>query len=182
MPNRNPASRWRGPDRNGGPMRIPFVRSGRDYAVEPLRAADSAALARIHREDFVPPWDENDFETMLGDDIMFGYKAVEIGKARSGAAGFVLARNISGEAEIITIAVARAHRRRGLGRLLMDAVLRELHGVRAGALFLEVDEGNFAAVALYRKLGFREVGKRSAYYRSAAGMPTDALVMRRDLR
>jgi ribosomal-protein-alanine N-acetyltransferase len=163
-------------------MRIPFVRSGRDYAVEPLRAADSAALARIHREDFVPPWDENDFETMLGDDIMFGYKAVEIGKARSGAAGFVLARNISGEAEIITIAVARAHRRRGLGRLLMDAVLRELHGVRAGALFLEVDEGNFAAVALYRKLGFREVGKRSAYYRSAAGMPTDALVMRRDLR
>jgi ribosomal-protein-alanine N-acetyltransferase len=163
-------------------MRIPFVRSGRDYAVEPLRAADSAALARIHREDFVPPWDENDFETMLGDDIMFGYKAVEIGKARSGAAGFVLARNISGEAEIITIAVARAHRRRGLGRLLMDAVLRELHGARAGALFLEVDEGNFAAVALYRKLGFREVGKRSAYYRSAAGMPTDALVMRRDLR
>jgi ribosomal-protein-alanine N-acetyltransferase len=163
-------------------MRIPFVRSGRDYAVEPLRAADSAALARIHREDFVPPWDENDFETMLGDDIMFGYKAVEIGKARSGAAGFVLARNISGEAEIITIAVARAHRRRGLGRLLMDAVLRELHGVRAGALFLEVDEGNFAAVALYRKLGFREVGKRSAYYRSAAGTPTDALVMRRDLR
>ena len=163
-------------------MRIPFVRSGRDYAVEPLRAADSAALARIHREDFVPPWDENDFETMLGDDIMFGYKAVEIGKARSGAAGFVLARNISGEAEIITIAVARAHRRRGLGRLLMDAVLRELHGVRAGALFLEVDEGNFAAVALYRKLGFREVGKRSAYYRSAAGVPSNALVMRRDLR
>ena len=163
-------------------MRIPFVRSGRDYAVEPLRAADSAALARIHREDFVPPWDENDFETMLGEDIMFGYKTIAIGKARSGAAGFVLARNISGEAEIITIAVARAHRRRGLGRLLMDAVLRELHGARAGALFLEVDEGNFAAVALYRKLGFREVGKRSAYYRSAAGMPTDALVMRRDLR
>ena len=163
-------------------MRIPFVRSGRDYAVEPLRVEDSAALARIHREDFAPPWEEGDFQAMLGEDIMFGYKAVEIGKARSGAAGFVLARNISGEAEIITIAVARAHRRRGLGRLLMDAVLRELHGVRAGALFLEVDEGNFAAVALYRKLGFREVGKRSAYYRSAAGMPTDALVMRRDLR
>jgi ribosomal-protein-alanine N-acetyltransferase len=143
---------------------------------------DSAALARIHCEDFVPPWDEGDFETMLGEDVMFGYKAVEIGKARSGAAGFVLARNISGEAEIITIAVARAHRRRGLGRLLMDAVLRELHGARAEALFLEVDEGNAAAVALYRQLGFREVGKRSAYYRSAAGVPSNALVMRRDLR
>jgi ribosomal-protein-alanine N-acetyltransferase len=163
-------------------MRIPFVRSGRDYAIEPLRVEDSAALARVHREDFAPPWEEGDFQGMLGEDIMFGYKAVEIGKARSGAAGFVLARNISGEAEIITIAVARAHRRRGLGRLLMDAVLRELHGARAEALFLEVDEKNVAAVALYRKLGFREVGKRSAYYRSAAGVPSNALVMRRDLR
>jgi ribosomal-protein-alanine N-acetyltransferase len=163
-------------------MRIPFVQRGRDYAVEPLRAEDSAALARIHREDFAPPWEEGDFEAMLGEDVMFGYKAVEVGKARSGAAGFVLARNISGEAEIITIAVARAHRRRGLGRLLMDAVLRELHGARAEALFLEVDEGNVAAVALYRKLGFHEVGKRSAYYRSAAGVPSNALVMRRDLR
>jgi ribosomal-protein-alanine N-acetyltransferase len=163
-------------------MRIPFARSRRDYAVEPLRAEDGAALARIHREDFAPPWEEGDFETMLGEDVMFGYKAVEVGKARSGAAGFVLARNISGEAEIITIAVARAHRRRGLGRLLMDAVLRELHGARAEALFLEVDEKNAAAVALYRHLGFREVGKRSAYYRSAVGMPSNALVMRRDLR
>jgi len=163
-------------------MRIPFVRSGRDYTVEPLRAEDSAALARIHREDFVPSWEEGDFESMLGEDAMFGYKAVEVGRARSGATGFVLARNISGEAEIITIAVARAHRRRGLGRLLMDAVLRELHGTRAEALFLEVDEGNVGAVALYRKLGFREVGKRSAYYRSSAGVPSNALVMRRDLR
>ena len=164
-------------------MRIPFTRGRRDYAVEPLRVEDSAALARIHREDFVPPWDEADFETMLGQEIMFGYKAVEIGRTRSaGAAGFVLARNISGEAEIITIAVARVHRRRGLGRLLMDAVLRELHGARAEALFLEVDERNAAALALYRQLGFREVGKRSAYYRSSAGVPSNALVMRRDLR
>ncbi|MDN5929326.1 MAG: ribosomal protein S18-alanine N-acetyltransferase [Hyphomicrobiales bacterium] len=163
-------------------MRIPFVRNARDYAIEPLRVEDSAALARIHREDFAPPWEEGDFQAMLGEDIMFGYKAVEIGKTRSGAAGFVLARDISGEAEIITIAVARAHRRRGLGRLLMDAVLRELHGARAAVLFLEVDEGNAAAVALYRQLGFREVGKRTAYYRSAAGVPSNALVMRRDLR
>jgi len=163
-------------------MRIPFIRGRRDYSVEPLRATDSAVLARIHREDFVPAWDEDDFETMLGEDVMFGYKAIEIGKARTGAAGFVLARSIAGEAEIITIAVARAHRRRGLGRLLMDAVLRDLHGTRAEVLFLEVDEMNAPAIALYRRLGFREVGKRAAYYRSSAGGTSNALVMRRDLR
>jgi ribosomal-protein-alanine N-acetyltransferase len=89
---------------------------------------------------------------------------------------------MAGEAEIITIAVARAHRRRGLGRLLMEAVLRDLHAIRAEALVLEVDEKNAAAVALYRKLGFREVGKRAGYYPSADGTASNALVMRRDLR
>ncbi|TIX76227.1 MAG: GNAT family N-acetyltransferase, partial [Mesorhizobium sp.] len=70
----------------------------------------------------------------------------------------------------------------GLGWQLMDAVLRELHAQRAEALFLEVDETNVAAIALYRRLGFREVGKRANYYRSPEHGPTGALVMRRDLR
>jgi ribosomal-protein-alanine N-acetyltransferase len=77
--------------------------------------------------------------------------------------------------------VARAHRRQGLGWRLMDAVLRELHGQRADALFLEVDETNTPAITLYRRLGFFEVGKRPQYYNSAEGK-SGALVMRRDLR
>jgi ribosomal-protein-alanine N-acetyltransferase len=64
----------------------------------------------------------------------------------------------------------------------MDAVLRQLHAQRAEALFLEVDETNPPAIALYRRLGFHEVGKRPNYYQSAAKGPTGALVMRRDLR
>ena len=83
--------------------------------------------------------------------------------------GFVLARLAAGEGEILTVAVARAHRRQGLGWRLMDAVLRELHAQRAEALFLEVDETNAAAIALYRRLGFSEVGKRPSYYQSADG-------------
>ena len=72
----------------------------------------------------------------------------------------MLARLAAGEAEILTIAVARGHRRQGLGWRLMDAVLRELHAERAEALFLEVDETNAPAIGLYRKFGFHEVGKR----------------------
>ena len=79
-------------------------------------------------------------------------------------------------------AVARSHRRLGLGRDLMEAVLRALHAERADALFLEVDETNAAALALYRRLGFREVGRRPGYYEAAGKPRTDALVMRRDLR
>ena len=112
---------------------------------------------------------------------MFGFIAHETGRRLDPPAGFVLARLAAGEGEILTIAVARAHRRQGIGWRLMTSVLGELHGQRAEALFLEVDERNGPAVALYRRLGFREVGRRPGYYPTPEGAG-GALVMRRELR
>ncbi|WP_315919152.1 N-acetyltransferase [Mesorhizobium sp. SP-1A] len=164
-------------------MRVPFLKPRRrDYALSTLRLDDSPALAVLHQEDFVRPWAESEFATLLDQETVFGFAAREVGRGASAPVGFVLARVAAGEGEILTVAVARAHRRRGLGWRLMDAVLRELHGQRAEALFLEVDETNAPAIALYRGLGFREVGKRPNYYKSTEHGPTGALVMRRDLR
>ena len=164
-------------------MRIPFLQPRRrDYALEPLRITDSPAISMLHREDFVRPWTDGEFAALLEQNTVFGYAARETGQGAKPPVGFVLARLAAGEGEILTVAVARSHRRHGLGWQLMDAVLRELHGQRAEALFLEVDETNVAAVALYRRLGFREVGKRPNYYKSPEHGPTGALVMRRDLR
>ncbi len=163
-------------------MRIPFLtQKMRDYSLEPLLVGDSEAISAIHREDFVRPWTDGEFASLLGQEAVFGYAVRETGRGGSAPVGFVLARLAAGEGEILTVAVARSHRRQGLGWKLMDAVLRELHGARAEALFLEVDENNGAAIALYRRLGFFEVGKRPAYYEGAAGK-SSALVMRRDLR
>lgn len=163
-------------------MRIPFMKQRRDYALEPLTAADSPAISALHREDFVRPWTDGEFATLLEQDTVFGFAAREVGHGAEPPVGFVLARFAAGEGEILSVAVARAHRRQGLGWQLMDAVLRRLHAERAEALFLEVDETNAPALALYRRLGFREVGKRPNYYRSSEHGPTGALVMRRDLR
>lgn len=163
-------------------MRLPFLsRAPKDFALEPLTQADSEALSSLHREDFVRPWTSVEFSSLLEQDTVFGYGAREVGHGAKAPVGFVLARLAAGEGEILTVAVARSHRRQGLGWRLMDAVLRDLHAHRAEALFLEVDENNSAAIALYRRLGFREVGKRSNYYRSTEHGPTGALVMRRDL-
>jgi len=163
-------------------MRIPFLTTkARDYALELLTALDSPAIAKIHHEDFARPWTDGEFASLLGQDTVFGYAVRETGRGGSAPVGFVLARLAAGEGEILTIAVARTHRRQGLGWRLMDAVLRELHGQRAEALFLEVDETNAAAIALYRRLGFFEVGKRPRYYETGEGK-SGALVMRRDLR
>jgi ribosomal-protein-alanine N-acetyltransferase len=160
-------------------MRIPFITPRRrEYSLEPLSVADSAAVAVLHQEDFVRPWSGDEFEALLEQDTVFGYAAREVGHGNENPVGFVLARLVAGEGEILTIAVARSHRRQGLGWQMLDAVLRELHAQRAEALFLEVDETNIPAIALYRRMGFRQVGKRPGYYQSDRG----ALVMRRDLR
>ena len=53
---------------------------------------------------------------------------------------------------------------------------------RAEALFLEVDETNRRRIALYRRLGFLQVGKRPRYYETPTAAAAGALVMRRDLR
>lgn len=162
-------------------MRLPFWPLKRDYALEILTVGDSVAIAPLHHEDFVRPWSAEEFSSLLEQDTVFGFAVREVGQGGSAPAGFVLARLAAGEAEILTIAVSRSHRRHGLGWRLMDAVLRELHGQRAEALFLEVDETNAPAIGLYRKFGFHEVGKRPNYYQSAQGA-TGALVMRLDLR
>lgn len=162
-------------------MRIPFL--SRDYALEALDPDHTDMLAQLHREDFVRPWSAEEFSSLLAEDTVFGYAAREVGYPNQDIAGFVLARHAAGEAEILTVAVARARRREGLGWRLMDAVLRKLHADRAEALFLEVDETNLPAVGLYRRLGFHQVGKRPNYYESKGPHGrTNALVMRRDLR
>ena len=163
-------------------MRIPFLsQTPKEFVVEPLTQADSDALAVLHKEDFVRPWSADEFSSLLEQDTVFGYGAREVGQGAKAPAGFVLARLAAGEGEILTVAVARSHRRQGIGWRLMDAVLRELHGQRAEALFLEVDENNLPAIALYRRLGFGEVGRRANYYGSSERGPGGALVMRRDL-
>ena len=146
-------------------MKIPFVQTRqRDFAIEELQAGHIAAAAFIHREDFSRPWSEDEFDGLMSQDTVFGFVARETGRSSAGPVGFVLARLAAEEGEILTIAVARSHRRLGLGWKLLDAVLRALHRERAGHLFLEVDETNTAAIALYKRLGFVQVGKRPGYY------------------
>ncbi|MEZ5810447.1 MAG: GNAT family N-acetyltransferase [Rhizobiaceae bacterium] len=153
-----------------------FSRQG-GYMIEPLGPDDAVTVARLHGDGFGRPWDESEFAALLEQKTVFGFAARQEGRGSARPDGFVLARLAAGEAEILTIAVARPKRGRGLGRALMEAVLRHLHAERAEALFLEVGENNQPAIALYRRLGFREVARRAAYY----GGEGTAIVMRRDL-
>ena len=91
--------------------------------------------------------------------------------------GFAIWRVGGDEAEILTIGVDPGEQRSGIATELLSAVFEELTRNAVADLFLEVDGGNGAAIALYEKSGFETVGARKAYYRNVA----DALIMRHTL-
>ena len=92
-------------------------------------------------------------------------------------AGYVIAFDAADEGEILNLAVAPSGRRRGMGRALVEAMLRLLTERGVHQVYLEVRESNAPARALYAAQGFREVGRRKQYYRRPV---EDAIVLRRD--
>jgi ribosomal-protein-alanine N-acetyltransferase len=85
---------------------------------------------------------------------------------------------VDGAAEILTVGVVPAARRRGIATTLLHALLDEARVRGAAEVFLEVREDNEAAQALYGREGFVVVGRRKGYYEHGR---VDAVVMRRAL-
>ncbi len=140
-----------------------------DASLVPADGAHAAVLAAIHAAAFAAAeaWGADAMRLQLALPGCFGW-------LRPDAAGFVLARVAADEAELLTLAVLPAARRRGLGAALLAAAAREAARRGARALFLEVADGNAGAQALYGAAGFAPVGRRSRYYPGGA----DALVLR----
>ena len=95
--------------------------------------------------------------------------------------GFALARQTLDEAEILMVAVDPDAQRRGHGTTLMNTLLERLKNGGVATVFLEVEDGNHPARALYAKLGFAETGRRKGYYRHADGTRADALLLSKTL-
>jgi len=147
--------------------------------LRPLRSERAEQCAILHAACFAHPWSAQEFESLISNSSVRGEAAVD--PKSDALRGFVLTRLAAGEAEILTIAVESQLRRRGVGRLLLAGHMSRLPTLGARALFLEVERENVAAIALYTKFGFREVGQRPGYYRRRDGSNATALVLRRDL-
>src|SRR5262245_65094896 len=110
-------------------------------ALGPASPRDAAACAAIHGASFNRGWSEQEFEQLLTDR---GVIADRVTRGRK-VLGFILSRRAADEAEILSVAVARGARGRGLARRLLDLHLRRLAGLGARAVFLEVEEDNIPA-------------------------------------
>ena len=101
--------------------------------------------------------------------------AAEVGGRLAGFAVGYLAQ--AGIGSILTLDVAPAHRRLGLGRSLLTELLRRLERAGADGIRLEVDVRNRAAIALYRSFGFRRTGRLADFY--GPGLDAFAMVSNR---
>jgi ribosomal-protein-alanine N-acetyltransferase len=144
--------------------------------LRPATAEDKVALATVHAAAFDSPWPPEAFADLLASPGVFALAVID-----KAPVGLILMRAIAGEAEVLTLAVSPAHRRRGAGAALLQAGLDLAAAAGAETAFLEVASDNAAAVALYVSAGFAPVGRRAGYYDRPSGPAVDALVLRRAL-
>jgi [ribosomal protein S18]-alanine N-acetyltransferase len=141
----------------------------------PASVADADALAEAHARSFDHPWSAAEIAALLVSPGVFALTA----RAGNTVGGFILARAIAGEAEVLTLAVDPVLRRRGIARALVEAAIAAAEVAGAEAVFLEVAADNPAAIALYQAAGFEAAGRRRGYYPRPGDAAIDALVLRR---
>lgn len=140
-------------------------------------------IAALYARSFDDPWPEPSVRELMAAFGTWGCVALRIDDPGPGGdplpVGFLLARVIADEAEVLSIGVAPECRRAGVASRLLDVGMKRMASEGAAKVFLEVGTDNPAAMHLYRGLGFTEVGRRKNYYRRADGSFADALVLQK---
>jgi [ribosomal protein S18]-alanine N-acetyltransferase len=145
-----------------------------DVTLRELEWTDLTTLAALEQELFADDaWSEQTWWAELAGRPRRDYVVAEADGTIVGYAGLDVAGDV---ADVMTVATAPDHQRKGIGRLLLDDLTRRaaVHGCEA--LLLEVRADNDAARNLYDRNGFEVISVRRRYYQPG---DVDALVMRR---
>ena len=126
-----------------------------------MRAEDLESVLEIESASFSRPWTRRHFQEEL--DSSFGHPMVAV-TAGGSLAGYLCLKTVLDEAEVLDVAVKGSLRGMGVGKVLVQWALSFCRERGIKLVFLEVRAGNAHAVALYRRLGFREAGLRKKYY------------------
>jgi ribosomal-protein-alanine N-acetyltransferase len=156
-------------------MRRPVDPEPAPWTLRAARAADVGRIVDIEKDGFLHPWSRELVERELGhawSRVLLACDADPAGEER--VLGYIVFWIVHDEVHVLNVATALEARRRGIGRALMDAAEEEGRSRGARLSTLEVRRSNGAAVALYRAIGYRQVGIRPNYY---AEEKEDAIVM-----
>ena len=129
--------------------------------IRQAKLGDVPAISRIEIDSFETPWSAQE---IVKDVTSGGNVYVVVAEKDGVCTGFAEMRTVAGEAQIYNIAVAPEARGRGTGEALLEHLIDKADASGCAVINLEVRAGNDAALGLYKKLGFREVGRRKKYY------------------
>ena len=139
--------------------------------LRPMREADLDEVMRIEVRAYPFPWTRGIFR----DCLHAGYPMWV--QERCGViVGYGVLSIAADEAHVLNLCTAPECEGQGLGRKMLQSLLRIARGNGAQRVFLEVRPSNTSAIALYHSEGFNEIGRRPRYYPTATGRE-DALVM-----
>lgn len=143
--------------------------------VRPLAAEDVDAVVAIETEAFSSPWRRETFMDLVDRP---GLELLVMEDREVGVIGYAVVWCIMDQGELANMAVAPPFRGRGLGGFLLGRVIETARERGIENVFLEVRVSNAAALRLYERFGFVDVGIRRDYYDSPR---EDARVMRATL-
>ena len=136
-----------------------------------MSSGDIIQIAEIEKLCFNDPWSENSIASELQNSLSCWLVA----KDGDTVAGYVGSQTVLDGSDMMNIAVRPEYRRQGIAECLIKELTAKVKVKGAVSLSLEVRESNAAAISLYLKLKFHQVGRRPGYYRKAK---EDALIMR----
>ena len=136
-----------------------------------MTLADVDAVWAIEQAVQPYPWSHGNFTDALSS----GYHCT-VDEIDGQIISYAVLMPVLDEAELLNVAVAATQQRNGRGRAMLAAQQQWARQQGVQRIFLEVRVSNLPAIALYRAMGFAEIGVRRAYYQNALGRE-DAMAM-----
>ena len=123
---------------------------------------DIKAVAQMEEKYIECPWNENTLLESFGQDSYVFIKAEEQEKL----VGYGSVQLVLDEGNINNIAVDENFRHKGVASGILNNIIARCKDKNVTVMFLEVNEHNVGAIALYTKFGFEKIGERKNYYKS----------------
>ena len=142
--------------------------------IRKMNLGDVSAIAELEKQCFSDPWSENSIASEIENPLSYWLVAEVDGVV----AGYVGSQTVLDASDMMNLAVSPDYRRQGVGQALVNALVEHLKQNKVIALLLEVRVSNAPAIALYKSLGFIQVGCRPKYYHNPR---EDALILRKEL-
>jgi len=145
--------------------------TGNDINIRLMSEEDLNWVSDVENRCFPDPWLTETFEAEI---IQNDFSKPIIAFLGDRRVGYAVPRYISDELQITNFAVDPDFRRMNVGTIMMSRILNDGEKMDVKYGYLEVRVGNRAAIKLYKKFGFNEVGLKKNYY---SGENPDAIIM-----